>query len=110
MIRMVLRMTTRPGDTESVLQALRSVMLPARIERTCLRCELCVDAESRDAITYSEDWESEEELRRQIVSERFVRVLLLMEMADRPPDLEFVFASKTRGLDFVEAVKRQGAP
>lgn len=83
-------------------------MRPAMIERGCLRCDLSIDTESRHTLIYSEEWASEESLTRQILSDRFVRVLMLMETASRPPELDFAFVSETRGLEFVEAVLREG--
>jgi quinol monooxygenase YgiN len=108
MIRMLLRMSVRGPDVERVTRALRAIMLPARIERACLRCELSADVESRGTLLYLEDWASEAEMERQIRSDRFVQMLLLMEMAQSPPDLQFSFVSETRGLDYVEATKQQG--
>ncbi|HEX8911135.1 MAG TPA: hypothetical protein VF796_02165 [Humisphaera sp.] len=101
-------MTTRARDTEQVIRALQSIMLPARIERTCVRCAVAVDAESRDTLIYSEDWLSQEDVDRQIRSPRFAQVLVIMEMADRPPTLEFEFVSQTRGLEYAESVKLAG--
>lgn len=108
MVRMLLRLTTRPADTEGAIRALQAIALAARIERACVRCDLCVDVESRDTLVYSEEWASEEDLHRQVRSDRFVRMLSLMELAEHPPELEFSFVSRTRGLDYVEAVKGPG--
>ena len=102
---MVLRMSTRSRDTEEIIRAMKANMLPAKIDRHCMRCELSVDVESRDTLLYSEEWVSEDEVKRQIRSERFALMLLLMETCGRPPDLEFEFVARRSGMEFVEAVR-----
>ncbi len=56
-------------------------------------------------ISYVEDWSSEEALREQVRSDRFSRLLELMESAMEPPQLEFELGNGTRGLDYVEEVR-----
>lgn len=83
-------------------------MLPARLERSCVRCALGIDSESPQTLIYTEDWSSEQDLSRHIRSDRFVQLMLLMETAACPPELEFLFVSGVRGLDFVERVRSTG--
>jgi hypothetical protein len=55
-------------------------------------------------VRYVEDWSSELELRAQVRSERFPRLLAVMETALTPPQIVFELASGSRGLDYVEEV------
>ena len=82
-------------------------MAPTRRERGCVSCQLALSSESSDPmrISYSEVWSSEEDLREQVRSDRFSRLLELMESALEPPQLEFQLPGGARGLDYVEEVR-----
>ena len=91
-IRLTLSITAARGESWRLIDALRSLMLPTRRERGCLSCQLLLSSESSDPMRISgvEDWSSEEALREQVRSDRFSRLLELMESAMEPPQLEFV--------------------
>ena len=80
-IRLTLSITAARGESWRLIDALRSLMLPTRRERGCLSCQLLLSSESSDPmrISYVEDWSSEEALREQVRSDRFSRLLELME-------------------------------
>jgi hypothetical protein len=86
-------------------------MVPTRREHGCLSCQLQLSTECSDPsqIRYIEDWSSEEDLRDQLQSDRFPRLLAVMDQAWGPPDLRFDLAGRVRGLDYVEEVRGSAA-
>jgi hypothetical protein len=48
-----------------------------------------------------EEWDDPCELHRQFGTERFVRLLELLEMAAERPDVEFRVVSETCGLEYI---------
>jgi hypothetical protein len=64
--------------------------------------ELCAELEQPTVLCYVEEWDEEEELFVQLRSERFSRLLEVMECASEPPFLEFRFVASRRGLDYIE--------
>ena len=86
-------------------QGLRSLMLPVQLDRGCKGCHLYMDADDTRALCYVEEWKTPQDLDREIRSERFTRLLSVMESASEPPTLEFLFVSRKRGLDYVEEVR-----
>jgi quinol monooxygenase YgiN len=106
-VRLTLSITAPPGESWRLMDALRSLMVPTRREHGCVGCRLELSTESSDPsrISYVEDWSSEEDLREQVRSDRFPRLLELMEDALEPPKIEFQLAGGTRGLDYVEEVR-----
>jgi quinol monooxygenase YgiN len=106
-IRLTLLITAARGEAWRLIDALRSLMVPTRGERGCVSCQLELSSESSDPmrISYSEVWSSEEDLREQVRSERFLRLLELMENALEPPQLRFELPGGERGLDYVEEVR-----
>ena len=106
-IRLTLSIIAARGESWRLIDGLRSLMVPTRRERGCVSCQLLLSSESSDPmrISYVEGWSSEEALREQVRSDRFSRLLELMESALEPPHLEFELGNGTRGLDYVKEVR-----
>ena len=90
------------------MEALRTLMEPTRGDIGCIGCELALSTESHASpqIRYVEEWSSEEDLRNRVRSDRFLRLVAVMEEARTAPQLTFALASGTRGLDYVAEVRR----
>ena len=88
-----------------LVQALRSLMRPARAEKGFLAGQLYLDADDANAVRYEERWQTREDLDDQVRSSRYTRLLTLMESAAEQPSLEFHFVSETHGLEYVAAVR-----
>jgi quinol monooxygenase YgiN len=101
----ILRIKTSAIRTTELIQALRSLMRPARAEKGFLASQISLDVDDANAVRYEEQWESEEDLENQVRSSRYTRLLALMESASERPALEFHFVSETRGLEYVAAVR-----
>lgn len=106
MIQMTLRLQTDIEHSTAILKALRTIAVSSKLERGCLRSEVLRDAADANLLQYVEAWESEEELNRQIRSERFTRLLALMEAASERPDFQFSFIDTVCGLEYAEAQRR----
>ena len=52
-------------------------------------------------VRYVEEWATEEAMRLRVRSERFTRLLEVLESAPGPPSVQFDFVTETRGLDYV---------
>jgi hypothetical protein len=88
-----------------MIEALRSLMVLPQPDRHSLGCWLYVDALDPNSLCYMEAWAHPKDLEREILSERFTRLLSVMESAAQRPVLEFQFCDQTRGLDLVEEVR-----
>jgi quinol monooxygenase YgiN len=104
-VQLLVRLTAPPDRVGELVRALRVVMLPAQMERGCTSTQISADVERPEALCYREEWRTERDIDRQIRSDRFARLLGLMETASEPPILEFRFVSATRGLDYVAALR-----
>jgi len=92
-----------------MVDALRSVMLPARLERGCTRAQILRDVDAADSVDYVEEWQSPEDLQERIRSASFSRLLSLMEAAPSAPSIEFRDVGGVHGLEYVAAI-RQPSP
>jgi quinol monooxygenase YgiN len=87
------------------MQALRSLMLPARAAPGFISCHLFADVDDPNVLVYVEDWRTTEDLDRQIHSARYTHLLALMEVAVKPPDFRLNWVSDVKGLEYLEAVR-----
>ena len=92
--------THRSG--QNILDALRFLAIGTRLEPGCLDCSVIG---GEDLVRYTEEWAGEPEVRQRVRSERFNALLTVLEAAE-DPDLRFEFVGGTRGLDYVEEIRR----
>jgi hypothetical protein len=88
-----------------MLQALRSVMLPAGFEAGFVHCQLYIDSVEPDSLCYQEDWSTQADLERQIRSTRFGRLLSVIETSSGLPTLEVRLISETRGWNYIRLIR-----
>jgi quinol monooxygenase YgiN len=103
-IQLLLRMTLAPGDDKDVVDALRSVMLPARLDRGCARAQILRDIDAPEVISYLEEWPRDQDIQERIRSGPFRHLLALMEAAPSAPSIEFRIVTEVHGLEYVAAV------
>jgi quinol monooxygenase YgiN len=63
------------------------------------------DIGNRGTMRYTEEWLTEDDLRRHMLTNTFEQLVTLMEDATQAPHVEFTLANETRGFDFVEEVR-----
>ena len=72
-----------------------------------MSCRIHAEIDDPDSLLYTEEWVSPQALDSQLRSERFTRLLSVMESACKPPELEFRFVSETRGLEYLAALRAE---
>lgn len=105
-IRMAVRWMVPAGQTRAIAGALQEVMLATRRQRGCLGCSMATQAGERVTLLYEEDWDTEENLKRQVRSPQFTILAGLLESAIEPPLIEFTLPCGTRGLEYAEEIRR----
>ena len=103
--RMILKWSVPPGEARPVASFLQGLMVVTREEPGCLSCALSTDVGGRAIVRYVEEWATEDDLKRQLRSERFAMLAELMEHATEPPTIEFELAGARRGADYAEEVR-----
>jgi quinol monooxygenase YgiN len=105
MVRLAVALTVPGCDSHQVVHALRLLASPTRVEPGCLACRVWVEDSEEPTVRYVEEWATEDALRLHVRSERFTRLLEVLESAPVPPCIQFDFVSETRGLDYVAEVR-----
>jgi quinol monooxygenase YgiN len=101
MVQFLVRLIVPKDGVHEQVQAFRTVLWGAQQARGCRFAQICFPADDDGQLEYVEEWDDEAELRKQFGSERFVHLLALLELAAKPPIIEFRVFSATYGLEFV---------
>ena len=104
-VRMILKWSVPPGELRPIVSALQGLMVSTQAEPGCVGCSLTTDVSSQVVINYSEDWNTEDDLKRQLRSHRFTVLAELMEHASERPAVKFALVDSVRGLDYAEEIR-----
>jgi quinol monooxygenase YgiN len=86
-------------------KALFSLSGPTEAEAGCKGCRLYQDVSDACALRMETRWTTHADLLRHIRSDRYKRLLLLMELGSEQPTIEFYTVSELRGLDFIRKAR-----
>lgn len=103
-ILVTLRMKIRPESRRDLLETMRGMLEPARVERGCLSYRLYEDVENRNAFVLLEEWATQEDLERHISKDNQRLLLVLMDLLSEQPEWRFNTVSHTTGMDLIEEV------
>ena len=87
-----------------LLETMRGMLEPARVERGCLSYRLYEDVENRNDFFLLEEWATHEDLENHIRTDNQRRLLALMDLLSEQPELRFNTVSHTAGMDLIENV------
>jgi quinol monooxygenase YgiN len=104
-VRLAVALVAPAAGANQVVHALRLLASPTRIEPGCLGCRVWTEDSEESTVRYVEEWATEDAMRRRVRSERFTRLLEVLEAAASPPRVQFDFVTETRGLDYVAEVR-----
>lgn len=107
-VRMILKWSVPHGESRPIVSALQGLMISTRAEAGCIGCSLSTDVRNKVLIHYTEEWNSENDLIRQLRSDRFAALAELMEHASEYPTVEFDLQGSTRGIDYAEEIRGSG--
>jgi quinol monooxygenase YgiN len=93
----------RVDDLVATLQ--QAVMWPAQQMRGCRFAQVYRSAGDRRRVEYVEEWDELRELRQECRSERFTRLIEVIEMAAEAPDVEVRDITGVHGLDYIAAAR-----
>ena len=106
-VTMTLRWSIPLGESRCITDALHRVMAAARAQFGCIGCSVTTHVGRHVGVEYIEEWASEDDLRRELLSDRFTSLAALMESATEAPQVEFALPTGRRGLDYVEEVRAE---
>ena len=110
MILVTSRMIVRPERRSDLLETMRGMLEPARVERGCLSYCLYEDVEDRHTFVLLETCATQEDLESHIHTANQRRLVSLMDLLSEQPELQFNTVSHTAGMGFIKNVLKTDGP
>jgi quinol monooxygenase YgiN len=101
-ILVTLRMIVRPERRSDLLETMRGMLEPARVERGCLSYRLYEDVDDRNTLVLVEEWKSQQDFERHIRTDNQLWLLALMDLLSEQPESRFNTVSHTAGIELIE--------
>jgi len=107
MVIATIKMLMSQQMREEALRILRSIAEQCRIQPGCISSRLYEDLNEENVIMIEEIWRDETALERHLRSEEYRNLLLVLEMALRPPEIRFDTISSSSGIETIEKARSQ---
>lgn len=107
MVISTLRIVPSRNRLPEVLEILRSVLGPIRIQGGCLGCHLYEEDGGERAAVFCSEWLTEDASEDHVRSEVYRRLLAASELSERPPEFRFHLITQTRGLEWIHKLRDQ---
>jgi quinol monooxygenase YgiN len=90
---------------KEALIILSSLIEQTKLEEGCVSCRLYRDVQEECALMLAETWASEKDMERHLSSDKFLAVLLVVEMASEFPEIRFDVISHSTGIETIEKAR-----
>jgi len=107
MVRSIIRMLIPLEKQSEALEILGSMIEQTQCEPGCISCRLYRGVEDARAIMFEELWLSEEDVKRHLQSDKYHKVLLVVEMAAESPEIRFDTIAHSTGVESIELARIQ---
>ena len=107
MVRTTIRMLIPLEKQGEALEILGSTIEQTQFEPGCVSCRIYQGVDDRRAIMLEELWLSEEDVQRHLRSDKYHKVLLVVEMAVEPPEIRFDTIEHSMGVERIEQARIQ---
>jgi quinol monooxygenase YgiN len=105
MVLATVRVMIPPQKRDEALKILKSAAVQCGVTPSCLSCHIYSDVQEANLLVFEERWRSQEDLERHLRSDEYYKVLLVMEMALKQPDIRFDTISGSTGIETVEKAR-----
>jgi quinol monooxygenase YgiN len=107
MVHSTIRIVIPPKKQNEALEILGSMTEQIQFEQGCVSSRLYQDVQDECALMLEEIWTSEKNLQRHLQSDKYRRVLLVVEMAAEPPEIRFDTIAHSSGVETIEKARNQ---
>ena len=107
MVRSSIRMLIPPEKQGEALEILSSTIEQTQFESGCISCRIYRGVEDIRAIMLEELWMSDEDVQHHLRSERYRKILLVVEMVAEPPEIRFDTIAHSTGVEIIEHARIQ---
>ena len=107
MVRSTIRMLIPLEKQSEALEILGSLVEEIQFEPSCVSCRLYRGVEDVRAIMLDELWLSEADVQQHLRSEKYRKILLVVEMAAELPEIRFDLITQSSGVETIEQARIQ---
>ena len=108
MIHATIRMTLPAQKAKEAEEILRSIAERTRVQPGCISCRVYHDVQEKQVIMMEELWKTQEDLDRHLRSAEYRNVLLVVEMAQKEPEIRFSEFAHSTGIETIEMARSHG--
>ena len=105
MVLTTIRMAVAPKKQNEALRILISTAEWSRIKPGCLSSRIYEDVQEDNVLMFEEIWRTEEDLETHLRSDEYLRILLVLEMALKQPEIRFDTISSSKGIETIEKAR-----
>ena len=105
MILATIRMTMPAKEFGEALRILRSMAEQSRVQPGCLSCQVYRNGQEDNVLMFEQQWSNEADLERYLRSDDYQKVLLLLEMATKEPEIRFDTILSSAGIEIIEKAR-----
>ncbi len=105
MILATIRMTMPGKKVGEALRILRSMAEQSRVQPGCLSCQVYRNGQEDNVLMFEQQWSNEADLERYLRSDDCQKMLLLLEMATKEPEIRFDTIMSSTGIETIEKAR-----
>jgi quinol monooxygenase YgiN len=105
MVLATVRLMLSSQKRGEALKILKSAAAQCRVWPSCLNCHIYADVQEDNVVMFEQIWKSQEDLEQHLRSDEYYKVLLVMEMALKQPEIRFDIISGSTGIETVERAR-----
>lgn len=105
MIDASIKLTAPPVKRKEILQTVKAILGPIRLEKGCVDCHCYVDIEAENSIYIKEVWESSDDLDAHVRSVHFGILLGAMKLLNEEPEIRFNSIISSTGVEELKKLK-----
>ena len=102
MVHSSIRITIPSNKRIEAQKILMSLAERTRVESGCINCNIYQGIDDTNIIMIDQLWQSNEDLERHLRSDDYLKLLLIVEMALKKPEIRFDTISNSTGFDTIE--------
>lgn len=104
-VHSTIRMLIPMAKQSEALEILGAATEQVKFEPNCIFSRLYRGVDDVRAIMIEERWTSDEHVRQHLQSDTFHRILLVVEMAEEPPEIRFDTIVHSSGVEAIEKAR-----
>jgi quinol monooxygenase YgiN len=107
-VRSTIRMLIPLEKQGEALEILKAICAQIQFEPRCISSQLYRSVDEERVIMLEEFWESDQDILHHLKSDAYHRILMVIEMAEEPPDIRFDTISLSAGIEVIEKARNKG--